>query len=1137
MAQKKTTPAQAQKQVEQQKSETTAPAPGNVRQPAATDKPEARKTAKKDKTTAAKDATKTDDANKEEESNAKDPMSSKTFSGLKWRSIGPATTSGRVLDFAVNPKNRAQYYVATQGGLFKTLNSGTTWISLFDGEGSYSIGCVTLDPNDSNVVWVGTGERNSQRSVSYGDGVYRSDDGGKSWKNVGLKKSEHIGKIVVDPRNSNVVFVAAQGPLWSAGGDRGLYKTADAGKTWKQVLKISENTGVTDVAYDFNNPDIMYAASYQRRRHVFTMINGGPESAIYKSTDGGETWAKLKNGLPTDEMGKIGLAVSSADSNIVYAYIEAANGKGGFFRSIDKGASWEKRNPFDATAQYYAYIWADPKNPDKLYYPNFHVMMSSDGGKTLVPLPSKTRHVDNHAIWIDPKDTNYMLVGGDGGVYETFDGGQNWAYKSNLPVTQFYDVTVDNSQPFYFVYGGTQDNYSLGGPSRTRNASGIVNSDWFVTQGGDGFRSQVDPVDPNIVYAEAQYGALVRFDRRTGEGVGIQPVEGKGEEPLRWNWDSPILISPHQHTRLYFAANKLFRSDDRGDSWKAISPDLSRQIDRNKLPVMGKVWGADAVAKNASTSFYGNIVALTESPKREGLLYVGTDDGLIHVTEDAGAHWAKYEKFPGVPEMTYVSRLAGSHHDVGTVYASFENHKNGDFKPYLLKSTDNGKTWTSIAGNLPENGPVLAFAEDTVNPNLLFAGTEYGAFFTNDGGKKWIQLKGGLPTIAVRDIVVHPREGDLVIATFGRGFYVMDDITLLRQVKAETLQQNVAMFPVKDTMMFMEAFPIGGRGKGYQGDNFFTAENPPYGATFTYYLKDKLKSKKDKRQESEKEAAKKNEAVTYPTNDELRAEAEEEAPYMFFTVLDAQGKPIRRLSAPGKDGINRVAWDFRYPNPALRPEVALSEGDEDWPSDRSIGPLVLPGKYAVTLSQKVDGVVTDLTQPVWFNVYAEGTSTMKLEDRLALNEFQQKVSRLHRAVNGAGKTVDDVRSRVKQIKRALNEVPWADRGLSQRADKIEAQLNLIQRKLRGDNALRARNENVATSIQERVGGVMGDTRMIIQRPTGTHMQSYAVAAQEFKEQLAALRTLVDGELTPLEKDMETAGAPWTPGRIPTWQEE
>ncbi len=470
-----------------------------------------------------------EESRKDEQRKPLDPMSAPTFAGLKLRSIGPAFTSGRVCSIAVDPGDHSRYFVgAASGGVWKTTNAGTTWVPVFDHEGSYSIGTVVLDPKNPLTVWVGSGENNSQRSVSYGDGVYRSDDGGKSWKNVGLKASERIGKIVIDPRNSDSVYIAAQGPLWGPGGDRGLFKTTDGGKTWKNILSISENTGVTDVVIDPNNPDTVYAASYQRRRHVWTLINGGPESAIHKSTDAGATWNKLRAGLPTVDMGRIGLAISPVDTNVVYATVEAADGKGGIFRSSDRGGSWERRNPFDVGAMYYGQITTDPKDLDRIYVMNTFLMVSDDGGRTLRRLGEKSKHVDNHVIWIDPDNTMHYLVGCDGGVYESYDRGSNWQFKSNMPIGQFYDVAVDNATPFYNVYGGLQDNYSVGGPSRTRSASGIVNSDWFVTQGGDGFRSQVDPEDPNTIYAELQYGALVRFDKRTGERLGIQPGEREG---------------------------------------------------------------------------------------------------------------------------------------------------------------------------------------------------------------------------------------------------------------------------------------------------------------------------------------------------------------------------------------------------------------------------------------------------------------------------------------------------------------------------------------------------------------------------------------------------------------------------------
>jgi photosystem II stability/assembly factor-like uncharacterized protein len=655
-----------------------------------------------------------------------------------------------------------------------------------------------------------------------------------------------------------------------------------------------------------------------------------------------------------------------------------------------------------------------------------------------------------------------------------------------------------------------------------------------VTTGGDGFRSVVDPVDANTIYSESQYGVLVRYDKPTGQELVLQPLEGKGEPPLRWNWDSPVIISPHSHTRLYFAANKLFRSDDRGDTWKAISRDLTRQTDRNKLPVMGKVWDPDAVAKNASTSFYGNIVALAESPKKEGLIFVGTDDGLIQITGDGGQSWTKYEKFPGVPDTTYVSRLAASQHDASVVYAAFDNHKNEDFKPYLLRSGDAGKTWNSIAGNLPENGPVLAFAEDTVNPNLLFAGTEFGAFFTVDGGAHWVQLKGGLPTIAVRDMVMQAREGDLVIATFGRGFYVLDDVSALRQIKAESVEQAAALFPVKDSLLYIERHPLGGPKKGYQGDAFYTADNPPYGAMFTSYLKEKLKTKKEKRQEAEKEAAKKNQTLPYPTNDELRAEAQEVKPELYFMVYDDSGTAIRHIEGSVESGFQRTAWDLRYPAPSLREHT---EEGEDFPPAGSKGPLVISGKYSVRMFQKVDGAVTELGRSQEFKVVMDDAGSLSAADRASQEEFQRKVARLYRAVSGALHTGEEVEARLKAIRNALRETPVAEKQLGAVAESIEQRDREILRALRGDTEMQKRNEPVPSSIHDRVDAILGGERFSLAKPTQSHIDDYSIASAEFGEQIRKLHALVEVDLAKLEKDMEAAGAPWTPGRVPEWSEK
>jgi photosystem II stability/assembly factor-like uncharacterized protein len=1062
-----------------------------------------------------------------------EPMSAPTFEGLKLRHIGPALMSGRVIAFAVDPEDRATYYVGVaSGGVWRTVNGGTTFTPIFDDQGSYSIGAIALDPKNPSTIWVGTGELNSQRSVGYGDGIYRSDDAGKTWQHLGLKRSEHIARIVLDPRDSNVVYVAAQGPLWAPGGERGLYKTTDGGKTWSAVLSVGENTGVTDVAIDPHDPNTLYAAAYQRRRHVFTLIDGGPEGAIYKSTNAGATWTKVTAGLPKVDLGRIGLAVSPANSDIVYATVEAADKQGGIFRSTDRGATWERRNEFDQGGQYYGQVIADPKNPDRIYVPNTITRVSDDGGKTIRPVGERWKHVDTHALWIDPDDTDYILAGCDGGVYETFDRAATWNYKSNLSITQFYDVTVDEEAPFYNIYGGTQDNHTLGGPSRTRSASGITNADWYALVTGDGFHSRVDPTDPNIVYAEFQYGNLFRFDRRSGERIAIQPQPGKGEPPLRWNWDSPLIISPHSHTRLYFAANRLYRSDDRGDSWRAISGDITRQIDRNKLPVMGKLWGPDAVAKNVSTSFYGNCVALAESPKREGLLYVGTDDGLINITENAGLAWTKVEKFPGVPEMTYVSRLLASQHDERTVYASFDNHKNGDFKPYLLRSTDAGKTWTSIAANLPENGPVLAIAEDHVNPSLLFVGTEFGLFFTIDGGKKWVQLKGGLPTIAVKDLAIQKRENDLVVATFGRGFYVLDDYTALRTVSTEVLFKEAELFPVKNALMYIQSEPLGGGGKASQGDNFFTAENPPYGAVFTYYLKDGLKTMKEKRKDAEKDADKNKLAMPYPPKEQLRAEGEEEAPTVVLTVTDASGRAVRRINGPVTAGMHRVAWDLRDPAAAIDFNPP-SQADNPF-YEPPVGPLVMPGRYSVTLSKVAEGTATKLAGPQTFEVVIDKTPTLPAEDRAALVEFQQKAAKLQRALSGALNAATELRTRVGLIKRAIRETPTAPQGVTDSAYIIEKQLDLLLRELRGDAILAARNENVPLSIADRVTYLVEAQRFSTSRPTQTQEDAYVIAAGELQMVLERLRALVDPTLANLEKDLENAGAPWTPGRLPAW---
>ncbi|NQX94862.1 MAG: glycosyl hydrolase, partial [Erythrobacter sp.] len=685
---------------------------------------------------------------------SEDEKKPSALSNLPLRLIGPAYVSGRISDFAFFGDSSHHYIVATaSGGVWLTTNAGTSWTPIFDREGSYAVGVVEIAPSDQKTIWVGTGENNSQRSVAAGDGVYKSTDGGKSWTNMGLKKSGHISQIWIHPENADHVLVAAQGPLWSEGGDRGLYKTTDGGTTWERVLEIDEHTGINEFVVHPDNPDLIVASSFQRRRHVWAVINGGPGGGIHRSSDGGESWKKIGSGLPGGDLGRIGLAFAPSAPDQVYAIVEAQRGKGGVFRSGDFGANWEKRSShMTTTGQYYNEIVVDPKDPDTLYSLDTFSTRSIDGGKSFTPLSTTARHVDDHALWIDPSNTQHLLMGGDGGVYESWDGGTLWRHTRNLPIVQFYRIQPDNALPFYNVCGGTQDNNSLCGPSRTTTKHGITNSDWHIVLGGDGYKPQIDPTDPNIVYTQYQYGGLARYDRRTQERVFLTPQPEPGEPAYKWNWNTPVLISPHNSNRIYYAAEYLFASDDRGNSWQKISPDLTRQIDRNALPMMGRVWSVDSIAKNASTSIYGAAIALSESPVQQGLIYVGTDDGVISVTEDNGATWRRIESFRGVPDMTLVEDIIASQTDANVAYAVFDNHKRGDDKPYVYRTADKGRTWTPISGDLPARGTAHTIAEDHVDPNLLFVGTELGLFYTQHGGGSWHQLKTKFPTIAVRDL-------------------------------------------------------------------------------------------------------------------------------------------------------------------------------------------------------------------------------------------------------------------------------------------------------------------------------------------------------------------------------------------------
>tara|TARA_R110000868_G_scaffold294140_1_gene554712 strand:+ start:63103 stop:66387 length:3285 start_codon:yes stop_codon:yes gene_type:complete len=1061
-----------------------------------------------------------------------DPRYETAWNSLKFRSIGPAFTSGRISDFAVNPDNTSEFYVATaSGGVWKTTNKGISFESVFDSQGSYSIGFVAIDPTNHNVVWVGTGENNNQRSVAYGDGVYKSIDGGKSWEHMGLKNSEHIGMIEIDPRDSDIVYVAAVGPLWSEGGDRGLYKTTDGGKTWENILEISEHTGINEVHLDPRNPDVIYATAHQRRRHVFTYISGGPESAVYKSTDGGVSFKKTMKGMPSGDIGRIGMDISDANPDIVYAVVEAQEDKGGFYRSTDRGESWERRSDYSSSGNYYQEVIADPVDVDLVYVMNTYSGVSEDGGKTFENVGELNKHIDNHALWIDPNNTNYLLNGNDGGVYESYDRGKTWRFYTNLPVTQFYKVAVDNDYPFYNVYGGTQDNFTFGGPSRSIEPTGLTFNDWKITLLGDGFEPHVDPTNPNIVYSQYQYGNLYRFDKQSGEAQNIIPQAPEGEYSYNWNWDSPFFVSVHNNKRLYYASDRVHRSDDMGQSWEEISGDLTRQIDRNKLEVMGEVWPMDAVAKNASTTPYGNIVSLAESPINEDILFAGTDDGLIHISENGGANWRRLEKFPGVPDMTYVNEIVASAHDVNTLYAAFNNHKNGDFKPYILKSTNLGKSWKSIANNLPERGSVYAIEEDHIEPNLIFVGTEFSLFASLDGGDYWKELNKGLPTVAVRDINIQQRENDLVLATFGRGFYIMDDYSALREFTKELEEKEAHLFSVRDPFQYQQYSPIAASStvswlgpKGFQGEDFYLGENPKFGAAFTFYLKEKYKTLEETRKEEEKNKREAGETVYYPTAEQLEAEEKEEEPFLIFTIKDANGEVIQDLHAGALKGINRAYWDLTYPDVD---QVRTNTSNPK--TNLNSGIMVLPGMYSVQLSKSINGEKTVLSEPVEFEVKSLENQTLPSSNPEAMHAYHKELTKLSKSANSARNAFNEINDRLEYYQAAARIVK--SESLTSMISEMEARLDEIRLKMFGNQIKNQLEINQAPSLNNRINTAINTGMSSQSDPTQTSKMVKQIAETQLRPIIDTLKDILGLSIPAIDAELNQLNAPWTPGRI------
>ncbi|MEN8227756.1 MAG: glycosyl hydrolase [Bacteroidota bacterium] len=1047
-------------------------------------------------------------------------LSESTFSGLKLRNIGPAFASGRIADIAIHPENENIWYVAVgSGGVWKTANGGVTWTPIFDTLTSYSIGCVTIDPNNPHTIWVGTGENVGGRHVGFGDGIYKSEDDGVSWKNMGLGSSEHISKVVVHPENSNIVYVAVQGPLWSEGGERGLYKSKDGGNTWKKVLGDDPWTGVTDLVIDPEDPDWMYAATWQRHRNVAAYMGGGPGTAIYRSSDGGESWEKMSRGIPGSNLGKIGLAISPFNRDVIYAAIELDRRTGGVFISKNRGVTWKKQSNAVSGAtgpHYYQELYASPHHEGTLYLMDVYVQISDDHGKTFRRMKERSKHSDSHSIKFRKDDPDYLLVGTDGGIYESFDLAENWRFIANLPITQYYKLAVDDSEPFYYIYGGTQDNGSHGGPSRTDNVHGIRNADWFKILGADGHQTATEPGNPAIVYAESQQGGLHRIDRTTGEQVYIKPQAGTGEPHERFNWDTPILVSPHNPARIYTGSYRVWRSDNRGDSWKTISPDLTKNQERLTLEIMGRVQSWDNAWDLSAMSTYNTITSLAESPLQEGLIYAGTDDGIIQVTEDGGGHWKKLEvgSIKGIPSTAFVNDIKADLFDAKTVYAALDNHKFGDFKPYLIKSTDAGKSWNSIAGNLPERTLVWRLVQDHVKRDLLFAATEFGIYFSINGGEKWIKFTGGTPTISFRDITIQRRENDLVAASFGRSFFVLDDYTPLRDVSTDLLDRDAVLFPVKESWWYIQKNVVSA-----QGAADYVAENPPFGAVFTYYLKEDIKTLKEKRKEREKEFEKQQVDIPFPGWESLDQEKVENKPILLLAIKDDQGNIVNRVTAPAKKGIQRVSWNLRHASKQIigmkaQPDIAISSSE-----------LVTPGNYSVTLLSVSEGSVIQLAEEEFFEIkplregYLQGSTYEEIgEYRRSFKAFEQELG-----------MVSSLLERDKKIIQAMKQAYFrSDREnpeIQSRIFETETLLLDLDRQLNGNRSKMEVGEKQTATPRNRISVAWRGLNTTY-GPTDLHRESLELGIKELEPIKLGVEKLSNEILPQLERELKEAGAPW-----------
>jgi photosystem II stability/assembly factor-like uncharacterized protein len=1007
---------------------------------------------------------------------------------LHFRELGPAIMGGRIDDFAVVESNPNVVYVGTaSGGVLKTTNAGTTWEPVFDNETVSTIGDVTLAPSDPSIVWVGTGEPNNRQSSSWGNGVYKSTDAGKTWTNLGLADTHHIGRIVIHPANPGVVYVAALGHLWGANKERGVFKTADGGKTWTQSLFINEDTGVVDIAMDPQSPDTLYAAAYQRRRMPYGFNGGGPGSAIYKTTDGGATWKKLAKGLPYTEggdVGRIGISIYRRNPNIVYAVVQHA--KGGVFRSDDKGESWTKMSDTNPRASYYSQIVVDPNNDLRIWVMGAPMYYSEDGGKTFINNRITHIHGDYHAMWINPANSDHMMVGTDGGIHWSYDAGRTWEFVNTVPLGQFYEIGVDMRRP-YWICGGLQDNGSWCGPSATWFQAGITNEEWFRVAGGDGYYAQIDPTDPTTVYAESQDGNVLRRDLRTNESRNIRPEPKEGEPQYRFQWNSPIVISAHDPKTIYYGGNFLFKSTDRGDTWTKLGGDLTTGVDRNTLPIFGKPPDKDTLSRHDGVQHYPCITTVSESPLTSSVLWAGTDDGNLQVTRDAGQTWKNVaEKVPGAPKGTYVSRVVASRYAEGTAYVAFDGHRGNDFRVHLFMTTDYGETWKAISNGIPaDNGTLHVVREHPRNANLLFAGSEHGLYVSFDRGAHWSRLKANLPTVPVDDIAIHPRDNDLILGTHGRSIWVLDDVTLLEQLDAKVLGSDLHMFDIRPATVWR----MYGH-KGNTGHKVLTAPNPPYGALISYHLKSKA----------------------------------DEKVKVKITVLDKDGKQIRELEGKKEAGINRVNWDLRYAAPAEpTPEQreAMAEGFGFGPR----GPLAEPAEYTVKIS--VDGKEVSKT----VKVEEDPRVTMSAADRAARHEAIMKLYEFAKTADQGQKTINGLKA---SLTAAMES--WKKPGAAKIPDNIQKAAEALAKQIDTIHGKFVAPERAMGDagppftytpppFGQRVGRLLFAIEGYSAAPTSQQAGELAAVTKLLGEASAQLKKLMDEDLANLNKMMNDAGIP------------